>query len=103
MNQKIREHLTNYCIKNGWETTDKDLLEVLTESREVFSEITGSHRWYDDKFVVVEVDGMLIGYDDFYTTGDNDASDMGLEYDIDSVCEVEKKQKMVDYYEPIKN
>lgn len=99
MNEKIKAHLIAYCESKGWETSDEGLMEVLKESKPLFKEIVGEHRWYEDEFRVVEINGMLIGFMDFHMTGDNNASDMGLEHDIRKVCEVEKNQKTIDYYE----
>ena len=100
MNEKIKAHLIEYNKKNNWSfETDKDLEETLRESRVVYREITGSHRWYEDEFIVVDVDGMLIGYNWYHTTGDLTPREMDLDFDFSSVCEVEKKQKTVDYYE----
>lgn len=99
MNEVIRKHVTNYNQSKGWETTDESLFETIREcGKEVWSEIGPAHRWYDEKFVVVDLDGILIGYQSFHTTGDASISDMGLEHDIKTVCEVEKKQKTVYYY-----
>jgi len=102
MNEKVKAHLIAYCESKGWGTDDDTLMEVLSEAKELYRKTTGSHRWYDDLFKVVEVNGMAIGFDDFYMTGDNSRSDMDLNYDLSSVCEVEKKQKTIDYYEPVK-
>ena len=103
MNEKVKKHLIDYCTKKGWGTTNEDLIETITEGKEVHREIIGSHRWYDDTFVVVEVDGMLICYNGYHITGDNGMDDMGLEYDINSFKEAVKKQKTIDYYEPIED
>lgn len=103
MDSKVREHVLAYCKRKGYEVvTDSDIMEIVTEQREVFRENLGSHRWYDDLFVVVELDGMFIGFSTFHTTGDAHWSDMGLELDPGSLCEVEQKMKMVMYYEIIK-
>lgn len=101
MNEKIKKHLIAYCQSKGWGTTDKDVEEVLLEAKEIYRETIGSHRWYDDLFKVVEVAGMLIGFDWYYATGDNSFKDMDLTLDTSSVCEVEKKQRTVDYYERV--
>jgi len=103
MNEEIKKHLIAYCESKGYGTTDKDLTEVLTESNSIFSEITGSHRWYDDEFRVVEINGMLIGFYDYHITGDNSREDMDLFIDESRITRVEKKQKLVDHYEPIQN
>ena len=100
MNQKIKDHIIAYCESKGYGTTDDDIIDVLQESKEVYSEIGSPHRWYDDMFIVVNINGMLNGYDWYHITGDNSPSDMGLDFDLDSVCEVEEKQKMVTYYIP---
>lgn len=107
MNETIKKAIQTYCEQLNIEvpTDEKDynelVEEILTDARPVFSEIGSSHRWYDEKFIVVKISDLLIGYDWFHITGDNSASDMGLEFDITSVCLVEKKQKTVDYYEKL--
>lgn len=101
MNDKIRQHLAEYAISKNWQTDDDTLFEIVKEAKAVYSENIGSHRWYDDMFKVVDVNGMKIGYNDFYMTGDNSPSDMGLEYDIDSVCEVKPVEKTVIVYEKV--
>lgn len=87
--------------KHEYGTTDDDIKELLTEATTIYKELGSSHRWYDEEFRVVNIDGMLIGYDWFHVTGDNSVSDMGLEFDINSICQVEKKQRTIDYYQPI--
>lgn len=101
MNEKIKAHLVAYAETKRWATDDKTLFEILTESKTVFKETISSHRWYDVLFKVSVINGMEIGFNDYYMTGDNNASDMGLDPDYASVCEVVKKQKVTDYYEPI--
>lgn len=99
MNEKIKAHVIAYNEKRGWEISDESLFETIMESgKEIYSEVGASHRWYNEKFVVVELEGMLIGYDTFDTTGDAGWKDLGLEHDISKVYEVEKKQKTVDYF-----
>jgi hypothetical protein len=99
MNEVIKQHVLAYSAKKGYGTTDKDLFEIIREcGKEVYSEVKGSHRWYDKEFKVVDLDGMLIGYDDFHTTGDSNWHDLGLEHDINSIVEVEKRTKTVDFY-----
>jgi hypothetical protein len=104
MNNKIKEHLIQYAQKNGWDCEENDdFIEILKEADSVYSEIGASHRWYDDMFIVVSIDGILIGYDWYHITGDNSAADMGLKFDLESVCEVEEKEKTIKYYEPIES
>lgn len=55
-------------------------------------------------FRVVEIDEMLIGYNDAKTTGDSSPSDCGWEFDPESCCEVEKvtETKIITSYKPLK-
>lgn len=101
MTDKVRQHLAEYATSNNWQTDDDTLFEIVREAKKVYSEKIGSHRWYDDIFVVVDVNGMKIGYNDFYMTGDNSPSDMGLDYDINSICEVKEVEKTIKVFEKI--
>jgi hypothetical protein len=102
MIDKIKNHVAAYNQREGYGTSDTELFETIREAgKQIYSETKSTHRWYDKVFVVVELDGVLIGYDSFHTTGDDSWSDMGLEHDINTICEVEKKQKTIDYYIPI--
>lgn len=102
MTTKIREHLIAFNASKGLGISDAELHETIRECGiEVHSELGAKHRWYTEKFVVKMIDGMLIGYDTFYTTGDTGWSDLGLEHDLSKVYEVEMKTKTVEYYEKI--
>lgn len=104
LNHEIRKVLEGVCLRKGWGTTDSDLVEVLTESaesKELYSEIGPSHRWYDEKMVVVQIEGKLIQYDDYHLTGDISASEMGLEFDLSSVKFCEAYQVTVTKYRPV--
>lgn len=102
MNEKVRAHVMAYALKEGWEIeNDKDLVEVITEADEVHSSIESSHRWYDDTWNVVKINGMLIGYAGYHITGDNSMFDMGLEYDLDTFTECKQVEKMCFDYVPI--
>jgi hypothetical protein len=101
LNPEIQKVLEGVCLREGWGTTDKDFAEVLLESKELYSEIGSSHRWYDEKTLVVQVEGKLIQYDDYHITGDNSASDMGLDFDLSSVKFCEAYQVTVTKYRPI--
>lgn len=101
MNENIKAHLTAYCQKNNWEPTDENIQEILIYATPVYSLIGDSHRWYDEEFRVVKIEGMLIGFDWYHVTGDDSIKDMDLGFNMDSICECEKKQKTIDYYEAI--
>ncbi len=103
MNQKIREHLENYCKRRGYDISNEDLMEVVTESKIIDWEITNSHRWYDNTEVITEVDGMFLKYDGFHITGDNSCDDLGLKHDLNSLVEVVKTTKTIEYYKEVKN
>ncbi len=101
LNPEIEKILEAHCIKNGWGTTERDFAEVLTEGREVYSEIGSSHRWYDEKFIVIKIDDNYIGYNYYHVTGDNGISDMGLDFDLSSVCFCEEYQVFITKYRAI--
>lgn len=99
MTQAIRDHVTAYCKSKNYETSDDNLFEIIREhGKWVFSEIIGTHRWYEDEFVVVNFQGMLIGYNDIHTTGDHGRSDMDIDWDLNSICEVEPKEIITTIY-----
>lgn len=54
-----------------------------------WSEVTSSSRWWNNLFVVSEMNGKLVGYDWAKTTGDTSIWDTGWEFDEDSICFVE--------------
>lgn len=101
LNPEIEKILEAHCIKNGWGTTGRDFVEVLTESREVYSEIGSAHRWYDEKFIVVKIDDKYIGYDYYQVAGDNSIFDMRLDFDLSSVCFCEEYQVTLTKYRAI--
>jgi hypothetical protein len=60
-----------------------------------------THRWYIRETVVRQIEDIFIQYTDYIITGDNSASDMGLEYDLDKAKIVERKEREITevYYE----
>jgi len=102
MNKEIKDFLMGYCKDNGYEVSERGIKEALRDKGEIYSEMLETRRWWIDVFFVVAVDEKLIGYDWAETTGDSSAEEMGWEFDINSVCEVEKKEKTVVVYEKIK-
>jgi len=114
MKKNIKQHLINYNKKmaetlSGWELhednpelLEEELLETLFEcGEEVHREVTNSSRWWNDVFIVKEIDGMFIGYEDAETTGDSSASELGFEFDKETIeeYEVKTKTKTITYYE----
>lgn len=100
MNDKIKAHLEAVCKNNDWETSDAGLMETLKEAKEVYREPGDSHRHYDELLRVVDVDGMIIGFQDFYMTGDMCMSDTDLEYDLSEIREYEPKEITKTIYVP---
>ena len=76
-----------------------DTIEYLGEK--VDEKTIDSRRWYDKVRRVFQIEGRYFACDFFYTTGDTDWSDMGLEYDEDSYYEVERKEVVSYEYSPI--
>ena len=100
MNKEIKKHLIAYNEKNGYPIDDESIGETLLEDGNIiYSEVTDSHRWWDDVFVVKKVDGMLIGYMDAKTTGGRSPWEVGWEFDEDTVCKVKPVEKTITIYE----
>lgn len=95
MNEEIKKYLVHFLKNNEqWKDewlTDKGIIEYLIETDPIYEEDCGSSRWWMNTFRVVEVGSKLIGFEWATTTGDNNARDMGWEFDPKSICEVEKK------------
>jgi hypothetical protein len=92
MNEKIFNHVANYNKSKGWEETQESVIETIMEAKQVYSETTDSRRHWDEEFVVVEIDGMLIGFEGASTTGDETAEDKGWSFDPETICEVVAKE-----------
>lgn len=75
-----------------------DVLSFLCENREIHRSIKSERRWWNDDFVVASVDGELIGYMEASTTGDDTPYDKGWEFDEDSVCFVERFERVITDY-----
>lgn len=96
MNQELLT-LIKECNKKKWGdefpiTDASSLLETITESKYIYSEKIGEHRWYDDMLYVVELGGHYFGYHGYYITDDACISDMCLEYDINTIKEMKPKE-----------
>jgi hypothetical protein len=98
MNQKIREHVSKFNEGNGWSVDDDTLIETIRESERVWRGGESGRRWWTDCFTVVTVNGMLIGFGDAITTGDDSPSDKGWEFDPESICEVEAYEVTTTHY-----
>lgn len=101
MNEKIREHVKKYLKAKGRSTADESIIETITEGKIVWTGNESSRRHWTDCFRVVEVDGMLIGFNDAIVTGDDSPFDKGWEFDLSSICEVQSKEVITTIYERV--
>jgi len=101
MNQKIKNHLIEYCKKRGLKTDDQSLLDVLLEEDTIHRKRHEIHRHWDEYFYVVEIDGMLIGYINAESTGDLTPEEMGYKFDTGMICKVREREKIITLYDQI--
>ena len=100
MNEKIKKHLVAYNEKNKWAINDETIRETLEEcGKELFREKLGGRRWWNDIFIVKDIDGMLIGYNWAETTGDMSPREAGWEFDDAEIWEVKPIEKTIIVYE----
>lgn len=66
-----------------------------------YEEETYGSRWWDNIFVVQEINGKLIGFEWATTTGDDSPYDKGWEFDEDSICFVEPYEVTITKYRKI--
>ena len=90
MNDIIKKHVGEYLRVQDMNDSEDSIIELIRYSDEIYSEIVDTKRWWKVVFRVVEIDGMFIGFDDAETTGDNSPSDVGFEFNPESIVEVEK-------------
>lgn len=98
----VRKFLTEYNRAKGCGESDADLMEILTESPSVWKGNEEEHRWYILVDRVVQIGSKFIKFKDYVITGDNSMYDMGLEYCLDDVVFVERKERVITevYYAP---
>ena len=101
---ELREILTQYNIKNGYDTDDCDLIEtVLDCGEEVWADSDMDvHRWYNRQECVYQLVDIYIKCNKYIITGDACMEDMDLKYDLDEdFWIVEKKERVetITYYE----
>jgi len=102
MNEKIRQHLKDYAVKNNWSTDDDSLIEIIRESNVIWRGDEDDHRHWTECTSVVNINGMFIAYADAMTTGDANPEDKGWEFDPDAIWEVTPKEKITTIYEAVK-
>jgi len=99
--QTVREFLKQHNEAKGYGADEDALIETLVEGERVHTDGRDEHRWYICENAVNEINGTFIQFTDYVITGDNNMSDMDLEYDLDSAQIVERKERQVIeiYYE----
>ena len=98
MNERVFEHVKKYNESKGYGTTEEDIIETIREAKEVYKDSGDKHRWYIIYWIVVEVNGMFIGFCDADCTGDEGTED-SCPFDPSTICECEAKEKTVIVYE----
>lgn len=101
----IRDILREYYVINRYELFEKgskkedmNFMEMLRDLDTVWEGDESEYRWYIELTRVVKVGDHFIAYRDYKITGDDSPSDMGLEYDFESVHEVFPKEVMTTIY-----
>jgi hypothetical protein len=102
MNEKIRAHVAAFNIANGFPPSDEGVIETIREGDRVWRGYESERRWWTDCLTVVAVNGMLIGFADAITTGDDSPRDKGWEFDPTTICEVVAEQVTTTIYKPVK-
>ena len=103
MKDNIREFLTKYNEKEGFETDTGSLLETLFEADEVHSEPDIESRWWTVYSIVVKINDKYLYFVNAVSTGDESASDLGYKFNDDEICFVEPFETKVIRYKEIKD
>ena len=101
LKQDVKEFLEGVCKRDGFKATTHNLVETLTEAKEVYRDVGAAHRWYDELEVVVKIDDKFIQYNWFHVTGDNSIDDMLLAFNLSAVTFCEEYQETITRYKPI--
>lgn len=100
MNEIIKAHVIKHNLEKGWDTSEESIIETIRDGgKHVWSGNDKPRRWWTDCFTVVDVGGMLIGFDDAKTTGDDSPTDKGWDFNPESICEVTAKEVVKTVYE----
>lgn len=101
----LKEFLTEYAEKKGWDQDNDILFEILEDMDTVCEDEYDEHRWYIRcrvvKTLYIDGDKRYFEYYDVNPKGeDTDREDCGWEVpDIDSIREVFPRQVMTTIYE----
>ena len=97
MNNELREFLRSYMERGGFKYDS--LVELLHDMPFIYREETSTHRWWNEYFYVVNVDGRLVGFTYAEANRDESVSDLGYSPDENSICNVKEIQKVITVYE----
>ena len=103
---KALEFVTKYLEEQNKEYLEESFFKCFREyinEDPIHEESLHGSRWWDNITRVAEVNGKLIGYKWAKATGDGNPTDLGWEFDKDTIHYVEKKTKQVEYYEKVSN
>lgn len=92
---EIKNYLIKYLQEKDWGTSDADIQELLEESPRLYDEMIDSRRWWDDYFYVVDIGGKKIGFYGARTTGDASPKDVGWEFNMNDIFEVEEREEVI--------
>ena len=99
------QHLKEFNEENGYEITPESILETLQERGKVlYTGERDERRWYTNQFTVVEIGGKTLGYTNMFAKHpDHSISDMDVDFDINSICEVKmvKEVREIITYEKV--
>ena len=90
--QEIKDYIKSCYINEGYDEsriTDEFIEEGLKEELCIYKEDVSEHRWYTAIEKIVKIGDKYFKFEDYYITGDTTAEDMGLEFNWDSLREVE--------------
>jgi len=88
MDDRIKQHLTQYCKERGWDTDDDSLIDVIKEEVVIYKEDFDRRRWWNEYRYVTKIDGMFIGYIDAEATGGESVGNLEYEFDPSTICEM---------------
>ena len=90
--QEIKDYIKSCYIDEGYDEsriTDEFIEEGLKEELCIYKEDVSEHRWYAAIEKIVKIGDKYFKFEDYYITGDTSAADMGLEFNWESLREVE--------------
>lgn len=102
MNERVRAHLAAYAESKDWPTDDDILIEIVRDwgVRKNYTWIA-RRRWWMEFEIVVEINGMLIGFVDANANRDESPEELGFEFDPTTIREMRAAEVVVTAYLPV--